>query len=157
MKTKFALLLLFVGLGINQLRAQSIFDKVDNLINKADRAGNTADRASKTGDKVAGVFGKKKKAENSNVNTKEASAVSKTLITISNAPLDAINDLKSSIESVKGVESVQSKFNKSKSTITVNHEGSTEDLYKKLQKTNKSAFSDKNVTELEEGVISLKF
>ncbi len=156
MKTEFALLLLFVGLGINQLRAQSIFDKVDNLINKADRAGNTADRASKTGGKVAGVFGKKKKTEENNATTKENNSVSKTIITISNAPLETINDLKSSIESVKGVESVQSKFNKSKSTITVNHEGSTEDLYKKLQKTNKITFSDKNVLELEEGVISLK-
>ncbi|WP_171017508.1 hypothetical protein [Sphingobacterium daejeonense] len=48
------------------------------------------------------------------------------------------------------------KFNAAKSTITVNHSGTTEELLTNIQLKSRDIFDDENVAALEEGLIEIQ-
>ncbi|WP_343607795.1 hypothetical protein [Chryseobacterium oranimense] len=142
----------FITLSISTVKAQSIFDKIDNAINKVDRASNTADRASNTGSKVGSIFGKKNKK-----NTAKATEDNnKTVIKISGIDLTNLKKLDAVISAVNGVTDTNMKYNASGSTITVMHSGSSEKLLESIQPKAKSIFTDKNVESFDEGSIEIK-
>ncbi|VTP87419.1 Uncharacterised protein [Sphingobacterium daejeonense] len=60
------------------------------------------------------------------------------------------------MESVKGVNETKMKFNAAKSTITVNHSGTTEELLTNIQLKSRDIFDDENVAALEEGLIEIQ-
>jgi len=135
-------------LCISTSKAQDILDKIDRTTNNVNRAGNTADRTKNTGDRIMGLFRKKKRGDES--------AESKTTIKISGATLAELNSINEKVANSKAVTSTKLKFNKSASSITVLHAGSTDDLLKTLQKAAPGAFAEKNITGLDDGEISLK-
>ncbi len=141
-----AAMLLF---GTVSAKAQGLLDKIDRTINKVERAGNTADRAGKTGSKLSSLFGKK------NSET-EPSAETTTTINISGVDFTTLKSINEKAENTKGVASSKIKFSTAVSTISLLHNGSTEDLLSALQKTNPTIFSEENIEGLEEGQISIK-
>lgn len=141
----FAILLI----GFTSAHAQGILDKIDRTLDKADKASGQAARTEKTGSKIASFFGKKK---NKNAEGVEG----KTTIKLNGVTFAALKDLNESIQGSKGVEGTKMKFNASGSTITVQHAGTTEDLFKNLQKASPAVFSEKNIESLDEGEITIK-
>ena len=152
---------LCLAFGVASLSAQSFFDKIDNIASKVDnasrkvdRAANTAERANKTGGKLASMFGKKNKPDETK--TTEVAETMQTTINVSNASLATLKERNNIVNGLKGVESTQMKFNTNRSIIKVSHTGSTDDFLDKIQEKSKSIFTDKNVTDLDNGSISLK-
>lgn len=151
-------ILIFSVLGITTASAQSLFDKIDRIASKVDnatykveRAANTADRSTKTGGKIISMLSGKNGAGS------EASVgSSKTTITLLNADLAKLKKLNSALENSGIVSSTQMKFNAEKSSITVVHSGSTEDLLEAVQPKSKDVFTDSNIQSLDKGKITLK-
>lgn len=139
----FALLIL----GITAANAQGLLDKIDNVLKKADRAATSTDNAGKTGSKVASLFGKKKTAE---------ASLTKTTVKITGADFAMLKGINEKLQSSKEIGSTKMKFSSSGSTIMVEHEGTTEELFKVLQKADPTAFSEKNIEGMDDGEISVK-
>lgn len=138
-------------LGMATMNAQSIFDKIDNMVNKVDNATNTADRASKTGGKVTSIFGKKKHNQEKGVENQN-----KTVIRISNIDFTNLKKLNTIISETKNVSGTEMKFNQSSSSIIVLHSGNTEKLLDNIQSKAQNIFTDKNVSGIDEGMIEIK-
>lgn len=136
--------------GTTQVNAQKLLDRIDGALNKAERAANTADRANNTGNKVMGLFGKKNKNK-----AKGNVAEGQTVITIEGITLADLKELNQTIQSDKNVESAKMKYNSKASSIIVSHNGSTEDLLKTIQPRSKVILADKNITEMEDGAITV--
>lgn len=141
--------------SVSTIKAQSFLDKIDRAVSKVDNASNTADRASQTGGKVLSIF--KRKNKNDSAKKEDASvSLNKTVFTVVNGSLTSVKNLNSIIENIKGVSSTQMKFNANKSSIVINHSGSTEDLLEKIQAKAQSIFTDKNIEGFDEGSIEVK-
>ena len=132
-------------ISVSGARAQSFLDKLDKTVNQIDRASKSADKASKTGNKVLSLLG-----------AKDKSADNITVLQISGIDLAALKNLNGIVESVKDVSATKMKFNAAKSTVTVNHSGTTEDLLGLIQLKSKDIFGDEHVTALEEGLIEIQ-
>lgn len=146
MKKIILLSILGLVISLSGAHAQSFFDKIDNIANQVDKAAKSADKVSKTGSKVKSLLGSKKGEE----------AVNQTVISVSGINLTALKNFNAIIESVKGVGSTEMKFNAAKSTIVVNHSGSTEDLLSAIQPKSAGIFTDDNIASFEEGLIEIK-
>ncbi len=138
------------------LNAQNLLDKLDratnsvnNASNRVDNASNSATNASNTGGKILSLFSKKNKGE------KVEKDSGKTVISISNIQLSALKNLNSTIENVDGVSGTKMKYDSEKSTISVVHTGSTEELLEVLQKKSKDVFADKNIKGFDDGEINI--
>ncbi len=146
MKKIIILSILGLVISLSGVNAQSFFDKIDNIANQVDKATKSADKVSKTGGKVMSLLGNKKGEE----------AANQTLISVSGINLMSLKNFNAIIESVKGVNETQMKFNAAKSTIIVNHSGSTEDLLTAIQPKSTEIFTDENIASLEDGLIEIK-
>lgn len=135
-----------IMLGITHTKAQAILDKMDKAASKADHAGQTADHTKNTGDKILGLFGKKK----------SDTSLEKTTIKITGSDFSTLKTINEKLQSAKGVESTEMKFNSSESSIVVMHTGSTSDILKNLQKAVPDVFAEKNIEGLDDGEISIK-
>ncbi|WP_123966671.1 hypothetical protein [Chryseobacterium phosphatilyticum] len=154
--------------SISTMNAQSLFDKIDNLVSKIDKASNTvdnaankADKASKTGGKLGSLFGKKnknkkndEKVSEGNNNTSEGN--NKTIIKISNIDFTNLKKLNGIVAESKGVTDTDMKFNTASSSITVFHSGNTEDLLSNIQSRAQNIYTDKNISGIDEGMIEIK-
>lgn len=130
------------------VKAQSLFDKVDQALNKVDKASNTADRTKGTSDKVFGLLKKKK-------NTDDLDDAN-TIINISGINLSNLKKLNENLKACDGVEETKMKFSASVSTIAVVHAGTTEDLLTAIQKSSNTIFTDDDVKEMDEDSISIE-
>ncbi len=142
-------------------QAQSIFDKIDRLAGKVenttykvDRAANAADRAGKTGGKLAGMLGKKK--ENTTASLIDANGENKTVITITGMEMEKFQKLHDLLENTDGVTSTKMKYSSEKSTITVMHKGDTQNLMRKINAKAKGVYTSQNISEMEDGLVTLK-
>jgi hypothetical protein len=150
MKTIRLLCLALILSGATSLKAQGIFDKIDNALNKVDKASNAAGKTKGTGDKLLGFFSKKKKGDDATLSG------TSTTININGIDFVALKTLNENIQKCKGVESTKIKYNATGSTVQVLHGGSSEDLLKLIQKSDsKDLFADKNLEGLEDGKIVL--
>ena len=143
-----AILVTFLALcfaGATQLKAQSFLDKLDRTLNKVDRAANTADRAAGTGGKMMGLLGKKK----------AGGAERQTVISINGIDMASCKTLNQDIQKAKNVSSTKMKYNAAGSSIIVAHNGTTDDLLQAIQQVS-TVLADKNISGLEEGVISVE-
>lgn len=131
-------------LGIGSLKAQSLFDKVDQALNKVDKASNTADKTKGTGDKVLGFFKKKESADEDF-----------TTINIAGISLTNLKKLNEQVETCEGVESTKMKFSPSGSVILVDYKGSAEDLLTAIQEKSKDIFKDEQIEGLDEHSITI--
>jgi len=132
-------------ISVSGAKAQSFLDKIDKAVNHIDRAAQSADKASKTGGKVRSLL-----------NKKQGAGANQTMLQISGIDLSKLKKLNGNVESVKGVNETKMKFNAAKSTITVNHSGTTEELLTNIQLKSKDIFDDENVAALEEGLIEIQ-
>uniref|UniRef100_F4CCF6 Uncharacterized protein n=1 Tax=Sphingobacterium sp. (strain 21) TaxID=743722 RepID=F4CCF6_SPHS2 len=133
-----------IFLCVASVKAQSLFDKVDQALNKVEKASNTADKTKGTGDKVLGFFKKKESAEEDF-----------TTINISGINLTNLKKLNEQVETCKGVESTKMKFSPSGSVILVDYEGSAEDLLTAIQEKSKDIFTDEHIEGLDEHSITI--
>jgi len=128
-------------------KAQAILDKIDRATDKADRAGRTADRSKNTGDKILGFFGKKKDG---------AASENKTTVKLSGVDFSTLKSLNEKLQAAKGIQSTRMKYSASGSSIVLQHEGSTSDILKTLQKAAPNVFAEKNIDGMDDGEISIK-
>lgn len=142
-------------------QAQSIFDKLDRFAGKVesatykvDRAANAADRAGKTGGKVAGMLGEKK--ENPTASLSETNGETKTVIAVSGMEMEKLQKLNDLLENTDGVTSSKMKYSSGKSTITVIHKGDTQNLMRKIKGKANGVYTSQNITEMEDGLVTLK-
>jgi len=132
-------------ISVSGAKAQSFLDKLDKAVNHIERAAQSADKASKTGGKVRSLL-----------NKKQGAGANQTMLQISGIDLSKLKKLNGNVESVKGVNETKMKFNAAKSTITVNHSGTTEELLTNIQLKSRDIFDDENVAALEEGLIEIQ-
>jgi len=126
--------------GVTSVNAQGILDKIDKVLDKADRASKTGQKASG----LTSLFGKKKNAE---------TAGTTTIVKINGTDFSTLKGVNEKLQTSKGIGSAKMKFSSSGSTITLEHEGTTEDLLKVLQTANPVIFSEKNIEGLDDGEI----
>lgn len=161
MKNKVLAAIIFTAAFTVKAKAQSIFDKIDRLAGKVenatykvDRAANAADRAGITGGKLAGMLGKKK--ENSTAALIDANGENKTVITITGMEMEKFQKLHDLLENTDGVTSTKMKYSSGKSTITVMHKGDTQNLMRKINAKAKGVYTSQNISEMEDGLVTLK-
>lgn len=157
MKTIFMMCFVLLLCGTTSLKAQGVFDKIDKALSKVDKASNTADKTKGTGDKLLGFFSKKKKPKDSTVVVSApASATNSTIIIFNGIDFSNLKAVSENIQQCKGVQGTSMKYSAAGSTLKVQHEGSSEDLLKLIQKSEaKAIFADKNLQSLEDGKISI--
>lgn len=161
MKKNILLAGIFIITATSSASAQSIFDKIDRIANsvdrtanKVERAANTADRTIQTGSKLKNLVSKKSDTRNSlDVNN---TSENQTQIILLNTDLASAKKLNSVLESSKNVSSSQMKFGSGKSTITVIHSGSSDNLLNTIQPKAKDIFTEQNIQEFEDGKITIK-
>ncbi|OOG19674.1 hypothetical protein BWD42_07125 [Sphingobacterium sp. CZ-UAM] len=148
--------------GITTVSAQGILDKIDKAADRVDRASNTADNAAAKGDKAGKLVGKlgklfkKKSASESDTENNKISG-NKTTVSVSGSSVTfaQLKKIQGSLEASSKVKKATAKLNAKASSIIVIHQGSTEDLLKEFLKNSKD-FTEDNVTEIEDGKISLE-
>ncbi|SNV37425.1 Uncharacterised protein [Chryseobacterium taklimakanense] len=161
MKNAVLAAIIFTAASTANAKAQSIFDKIDRLAGKVesatykvDRAANAADRAGKTGGKLAGMLGKKK--ENSTASLTDTNGANKTVITVSGMEMEKLQKLNDLLENTDGVTSSKMKYSSGRSTITVIHQGDTQNLMRKINAKANGVYTSQNITEMEDGLVTLK-
>ncbi|MGZ3811363.1 MAG: hypothetical protein ACXVJN_06550 [Mucilaginibacter sp.] len=142
----------------NKFDADRSITKANNSVNKANTTANNAtDLLSTTADKAKALANKvgalvPKKAKKATV----SGAENNTEISIKGLNFATLTKLNENIQGCPGVQSTEMKFNGSKSTITVNHNGTTANLLKQIEMKSKDIFTDENINDFKEGKVSIK-
>lgn len=167
MKTMFSILMLL--LIFSTVNAQPT--KVDKTLGKIDEKTRQFEQVQNAGAKLKGLFGGKKdkeskvakdsagtagKASEATVSVPVSGSGGKTVISITGIDYPKLKVLNENIRNCKGVQSSKMAFDVATSQIEVAHSGSTEDLIKIVGEISKDIFTEKNITGLSEGKVSLK-
>lgn len=144
-------------LGLAASHAQSVIDKANSKVNHAsasvDNAVESASAAGATIKKLGGFFKKKKGAKTSKA---EDLGNFNTLLNIKGISLANLKTLNDHVKACKNVTETKIKYSGTGvSKIYVAHKGSTEDLLSAVQKSSKKIFTDKNIENLDDGIIEI--
>ncbi len=135
------------NLGVKADSLKSNLGKLTSLFKKKDKAPKEA--AKTTEDSKAN-------AAAPTVTTAAVPTNNTTIFTVSGADFSTLQTLNEDIKACSGVQSTTYKFSHDASVITINHTGTTDDIFKLIQETCKSIFTSKNVEGVEEGKINIK-
>jgi hypothetical protein len=127
--------------------AQTAADKALDGLYKAEKLQSTTE-------KFKGLFGKKK-TKTETPAPAVAPEIKSTLLTVTNIDFATLKTLNENIRACSGVETSEIKYG-SPSTIKITHSGTTEALMKLVLEVSKDIFTDKNISDFEEGKVTVK-